>query len=157
VKMLALALILSSFSVSAATAEPAPTPEQPGDASTAEQTVDKFHEALTSGDTKAALAMLDDNIQIFEQGWVERSKDEYAAHHLPSDMVFSAATKRTQTKRGGLTAGETAYVMSEGAVIGTFKGKAVNSITLETMVLRRAADGGWKIVHIHWSSRDAKK
>jgi ketosteroid isomerase-like protein len=31
----------------------------------------------------------------------------------------------------------------------------VNSITLETMVLRRDADG-WRIVHIHWSSRKPK-
>lgn len=154
-KLVGSALLVSIFYIGLASAAPAtPTPLATG--LTAEQTADEFHQALTSGDSKTALALLDDNVQIFEQGWVERSRSEYAGHHLPSDMAFSAATKRTQTKRASLSEGESAYVTTEGTVSGTFKGKAVNSITLETMVLRKAADG-WKIVHIHWSSRDAKK
>ena len=34
---------------------------------------------------------------------------------------------------------------------GTFKGKAIDRDTTETMILRRIG-GEWKIVHIHWSS-----
>jgi len=154
-KLVGSALFVSILYIGLASAEPA-TPTPPAAGLTADQTVDEFHQALTNGDSEAALALLDDNVQIFEQGWVERSKSEYAGHHLPSDMAFSAATKRTQTKRAGLSVGETAYVMSEGTVSGTFKGKAINSVTLETIVLRNTTDG-WKIVHIHWSSRDAKK
>ena len=47
------------------------------------------------------------------------------------------------------------FVISRNTAF-TFKGKAIDSITLETMVLRRE-QSGWRIVHIHWSSREPKK
>jgi hypothetical protein len=122
----------------------------------AARTVDAFHDALSKGDRDAAQAFLDNNVRIYEQGWVERSKAEYASHHLESDAAFSAATTSTRTARSGIVLGDLAYVASEGTVAGAFNGKAVDSITLETMVLRRE-QSGWRIVHIHWSSRDARK
>lgn len=122
----------------------------------AAKTVDAFHDALEKGNHQAAQALLDDQVQIYEQGWVERSKTEYASHHLESDAAYSAATTSTQTARSGTILGDLAYVISEGKVSGTFRGKAIDSITLETMVLRRVQDG-WRIVHIHWSSRDSRK
>ena len=159
-KIVATALFVVFFPAWAfahGTAEPPPAaPERTAAIEDAGRTVDAFHDALTKGDRQAAQALLDDKVQIFEQGWVERSKAEYAAHHLESDAAFSAATTSAQTARSGMILGELAYVTSEGKVSGTFKGKFIDSITLETMVLRRAPDG-WRIVHIHWSSRDAKK
>jgi ketosteroid isomerase-like protein len=121
----------------------------------ASRVVDAFHAALQKGDRDAALSQLDDAVAIYEQGWVERSKSEYASSHLASDMKFSAATAATQTERTGTIIGDLAYVTSEGTVTGTFEGKPVNSITLETMILRRT-DDGWRIIHIHWSSRKPK-
>ena len=44
-----------------------------------------------------------------------------------------------------------AWIASEGRTTGTYKGKALDLVTTETMVLRRSGHG-WKIVHIHWSS-----
>jgi hypothetical protein len=35
-----------------------------------------------------------------------------------------------------------------------FNGRPVDRLTVETMLLRRHADG-WRIQHIHWSSRAA--
>ena len=119
------------------------------------QTVDAFHAALEKGDGERAKSLLDDAVQIYEQGWVEHSKAEYVKEHLPSDLKFSQATTSTQASRSGVLLGDLAYVSSEGRTTGTFEGKPVDSITLETMVLRRSA-GGWRIVHIHWSSRKAK-
>lgn len=133
-----------------------PTPGNGEAVAEAAATVDAFHDALAKGDPGAAAALLDDQVQIYEQGWVERSKTEYAAHHLASDMAFAAATASKRTSRSGSIIGDLAYVASEAAVTGTFKDKAVDSIVLETMVLRRSPDG-WRIVHIHWSSRSAKK
>lgn len=129
---------------------------EPGSYVSAEQTVDAFHQALATGDSAAALELLDEQVQIFEQGYVEQSKAEYAQHHLGSDMAFSSATKRSLTKRSGANAGDLAFVISEGATTGSYKGKAINSVTLETMMLRQTANG-WRIAHIHWSSRDVKK
>jgi hypothetical protein len=44
-----------------------------------------------------------------------------------------------------------AWIASEGRTTGEFRGKAINSVSTETMVLSRA-NSGWRIVHIHWSS-----
>lgn len=116
--------------------------------------VDAFHDNLAKGDLTAAQALLDDHVLVYEQGHVERSKAEYASHHLKSDAEFSAATKRTQTTRGGAAVGDIAYITSEARVAGTFRGKPIDLITLETMTLKRE-QGAWRIVHIHWSSRAA--
>jgi ketosteroid isomerase-like protein len=124
--------------------------------SDAAKTVDAFHDALAKGDRQAAQALLDDTVHIYEQGWVERSKAEYASHHLESDAKFSAATTSMRTARTGTILGDLAYVSTEAKVTGTFAGKPIDSVTLETMILQRA-QGVWRIAHIHWSSRDNKK
>ena len=121
----------------------------------AAKTVDGFHQALSKGDRGAAQLLLDDNVQIYEQGWVERSKAEYASHHLDSDIEFTRAVSQAQTARSGAVIGDIAYVATEGRTTGKFEGKDIDAVTLETMVLRRI-EGAWRIVHIHWSSRKAK-
>ena len=113
--------------------------------------VDSFHAALRRGDTKAALGFLAGNALIFESGGVERGKAEYASHHLAADAAFSQAVPSTITRRAGEAAGNVAWIATEGRTIGTYKGKALDRRTVETMVLRRTG-AGWKIVHIHWSS-----
>jgi ketosteroid isomerase-like protein len=154
--LLALAVLLTA-SVAHAAGEPKPTKPPLDTAVLAEATtaVDAFHKALKTGDKTAALALLDDSVEIFEQGGVERSKAEYTTNHLDADIAFSGATKATRTNRGGAILGNLAYITSESKISGTFKGKPVNSISIETMVLHKAPSG-WKILHIHWSSRDAK-
>ena len=111
---------------------------------------------MAATDRAAAIAALDDQVQIYEQGWVERSKSEYASHHLDGDIEFSHSTTQTITTRTGDLAGDMAYVATEGSVKGTFGTKAVDLITLETTVLQRI-NGTWRITHIHWSSRDRTK
>lgn len=116
-----------------------------------EATVDAFHAALRRGDTKAAAALLAEDALIFESGGVERSKAEYATHHLPADADFSRAVPSTVTRRSARTFANVAYVASEGRTTGSFNGKALDLSTTETMVLRKFG-GRWRIVHIHWSS-----
>jgi len=114
--------------------------------------VDSFHAALKAGDTAAALALLAPDVMIFEEGGAERSRDEYASHHLGSDAAFAAASEATLSRRSGQADGDVAWVVSEGRTTGQFNGRAVDRLTTETMVLKRHA-GGWRIHHIHWSSR----
>jgi ketosteroid isomerase-like protein len=121
------------------------------DAAAAAATVDAFHAALRRRDTAAAAALLAEDALVFEAGGAERSKAEYAASHLAADAEFAAAVPATLVRRTGGTAGGLAWIASEGRVSGQFKGKSLDRITTETMLLRRAADG-WKIVHVHWSS-----
>lgn len=155
-RFLALAVLLTT-AVAHAADEPKPAKAPPDTAVLAEATaaVDAFHKALTTGDKPGALALLDDSVEIFEQGGVERSKSEYTAKHLDADVAFSGATKATRTNRGGAILGNLAYITSESKVTGTFKTKPVNSISIETMVLHKSP-AGWRILHIHWSSRAAK-
>lgn len=117
--------------------------------------VEAFHAALESGDREGALSLLSEKVQIFESGWVERSKAEYAAHHLDSDIAFSKAVKSETSESTVLVDDAFAYVTSQGTMKGVFEGAPVNSVNLETMVLQRVGDS-WKIVHIHWSSRKVK-
>ena len=113
--------------------------------------VDSFHAALRRGDTRAALGFLAQDALIFESGGVERGKAEYASHHLAADAAFSQAVPARTTRRAGEAVGNVAWIASEGRTTGTYKGKAVDRRTVETMILRRTA-AGWKIAHIHWSS-----
>jgi hypothetical protein len=51
--------------------------------------VRSFHDALSSGNREGALAVLDPDVVIFEQGGAETSRDEYAAEHLGADIGSS--------------------------------------------------------------------
>lgn len=125
------------------------------DAQAAVAAVDAFHHALARGDQAAAAAFMADNALIYESGGVERSKAEYASHHLPADAAFAKAVTRTTTRRQVRAEGALSWVASEATVKGTYKGRAINSRSVETMVLRLAGRA-WRIVHIHWSSADVK-
>jgi ketosteroid isomerase-like protein len=151
---LAVALV-PAVALAAGESKPAKAPLDTAVLAEATAAVDAFHAALKKGDKTAALTMLDDSVEIFEQGAVERSKTEYTAEHLDADIAFSGATKATRTNRGGAILGNLAYITSENKITGTFKGKPVKTISIETMVLHKAGTA-WKILHIHWSSRDGE-
>ena len=127
----------------------------PVSAQAAAATVDRFHAALRRGDTRGALLQLSDDALIFEGGGVERSKAEYRAHHLGADAEFSQAVPSTVTRRTGGANGAIAWIATEGTLKGSFRGKSVDRVTAETMVLKRVG-GAWRITHIHWSSAAAK-
>ena len=117
--------------------------------------VDDFHRALAKGDQTAASALITDNALIYESGGVERSKAEYASHHLAADTAFASATKRTVTRRSGHASGDIAWVATESTTTGTYKDRTINTVSTETMILRRE-NGAWRIAHIHWSSANVK-
>lgn len=122
---------------------------------TAARTVDAFHAALKGGDTKSALMLLSEDVLIFESGAVESDRAEYEAHHLKADAEFSAATTRTLVSERITNAGELTSVMRVELLRGSFRGRPINSRSVETMVLRNTGSG-WRIVHIHWSSANLK-
>ncbi|GAA5230945.1 hypothetical protein GCM10025794_25740 [Massilia kyonggiensis] len=90
------------------------------------EVVRQYHAALASGDTAKALSLLSPGVQIFESGYVEKSKDEYAGHHLPADMAFAKTVNRKVLKGSERIAGELAVVMQETDTQGTHKGAAVH-------------------------------
>lgn len=149
----ALGLIMLGLAAlaSPAAADATKPPALSASAQGAAATVDAFHLALRRGDTRLAAALLAEDALIFEGGGVERSKQEYASHHLAADAAFSKAVRSVLTRRAGNSNGVLAWIASEGRTTGTYKGKALDQITAESVVLRRTGRT-WKIVHIHWSS-----
>ena len=114
--------------------------------------VDAIHAALGSGDAEAVLALLAEDVVVLEEVGAERSREEYAGHHLPADMAFAAATTAEVTRRAARVEGDVAWVLTEGRTTGAFNGRPVDRLTAETMILHRDGDV-WRIRHIHWSSR----
>ena len=109
-----------------------------------------FHEALETGNKELARAQLADDVTIYEGGRVERSADEYAQHHMLSDMKYLATMKSKTLEHQVTILGDTAISASRSHTQGTFKGKDRDYQGMETMVLEKQ-NGEWKIKHIHWS------
>ncbi|MBK9574454.1 MAG: nuclear transport factor 2 family protein [Rhodoferax sp.] len=114
--------------------------------------VQAFHGALASGNQAGATELLAPEVTIYESGYVERSRAEYAGHHLPEDIAFAkTATSKVlqQTERRD---GNLAVVWAETETKAMIKGKVVRILGTETTLLQRTGDS-WAIVHVHWSSR----
>lgn len=133
---------------------PAATAPLIGDAAEAAKVVDRFHAALNAGDTAAAAALMSDEVLVLESGGAERSKAAYAAHHLAADAAFQKAARETHLRRVGGGSGDLAWVATEGRVQGQSGERSIDRLTTETMLLARTP-AGWRIIHVHWSSRGA--
>lgn len=140
------ALVLSAVLFAVSSASLAASPKE---------ALEAFHAALTSGDKVKALSLLSPDITIYESGYVERSRDEYAHHHLGGDMEFAKNSTRKVLKQTERIDGNTAVVLEETETTGTSRGKPVHVLGTGTAILERKGDG-WVIVHVHWSSRKAK-
>lgn len=116
-----------------------------------EAAVEAYGAALRAGDEAALRALLAPDVIIAEGGGAERSLDEYAGHHMPADMAFTAAVDFSLKKRDVIAGGDLAVVISESEIHGNYKGEMIHSRVMETTVLR-PIDGRWRIAHIHWSS-----
>lgn len=124
----------------------------PAPAETPAALVSRFHDALKGGRRQAVLDLMTPDAVVFESGGAENTRDEYANHHLEPDMAFARSTVTTVEDRRVVEMGDVALVLSHTATSGAFEGKPVSSKGVETMVVRRV-DGGWRVAHIHWSTR----
>jgi ketosteroid isomerase-like protein len=130
------------------------TPALAAGDSGAVQAVEQFHAAMGRGDAAAVADLLLDDAVIFEQGGAESSKAEYVEAHLPGDIAYSQGMTDTVTSRRSTVEGGVAWVLTQGRTKGSYDGKTVDRLTTETMVVKKAK-AGWRIAHIHWSSRAA--
>lgn len=135
---------------------PGPVNPAKPDSAIVAATVARFHDALASGDSAAALDLLASDATIFESG-DEESRATYAAHHLHEDIAFARAVRSVRGALKVTVVGNVAWVSSLSTTQGQFNGRAVNSAGAELMILTRSPKGGkdtraWKIRVIHWSS-----
>ena len=117
----------------------------------ARSVVEAFHVALAAGDSAGALARLHPEVVIYEAGHAE-TLAEYRAGHLAADMEFAGGVESRPVQVTDWIDGDVAVILRESRVRGTFRDRTIDSITLETTVLEKTHDG-WRIRHIHWSSR----
>ncbi|HAW93645.1 MAG: DUF4440 domain-containing protein [Rheinheimera sp.] len=143
-------LMLPVIVVAHGTEKPNATEMFTGETSAAAQVVKAFHKALQQGNAAVARSSLADNVLIIEGGGVERSADEYASHHMLSDMKFLAAVKGEVIEHHTVVQGDVAYSVSRTKMSGEYKGKVIDYTGKETLVLVKN-EKGWRIVHIHWS------
>jgi ketosteroid isomerase-like protein len=114
-------------------------------------TVQRFHDALTRGDSAAALDLLADDAVILESGGRE-SKTEYREHHMPGDIAFTRAVPSRPGPRNVTVEGDVAWVASTSTATGEYRGRNIDVRGAELIVLSRGPQG-WRIRAIHWSSR----
>lgn len=112
-----------------------------------------FREALARGDSAGALARLHPEAVIHEGGHAE-TRAEYRSGHLAADMEFLGAMAVETTREEVVLGRDQALYLSEYRMSGSMGGDALRLRGVETMVLA-PSDGGWRIRHVHWSSREA--
>lgn len=117
--------------------------------------VERFGTALKAGDMAMVGRLLDEHVVVLESGGAERSRGEYLGHHAISDAAFLGKATVSTIRRHGKMHGNLAWVGSESEIRTGEGSEAKTLLSTETMVLQRQPDG-WRIVHIHWSSRPKK-
>lgn len=116
--------------------------------------VDAFSAAIKAGKLDTAEKLLDPSVLILESGGSERSRDQYLRGHAIADAAFLQNARQQLRYRQAQAEGDFAWVASEGELRSKENGKQSMLRTTETMLLKKTPQG-WKIVHIHWSSRPA--
>jgi ketosteroid isomerase-like protein len=114
------------------------------------EAVERFGQALKDSNETVVRELLDENVLIFESGNVESSLEEYASHHMSADMAFMKDIEKEVISRSIMGNGDTVVISTKYRMFGSYKGRAFDKPSMETLVLHRK-NGGWKIVHIHWS------
>jgi hypothetical protein len=114
--------------------------------------VDAFSAAIKSVRIDQAAQLLDPKVLVLESGGSERSRDQYLTEHATADAAFMQGAEQELRYRKARVVGDMAWVGTESFISHGPEGKRVTRLSTETMVLRKTAQG-WKIVHIHWSSR----
>lgn len=114
--------------------------------------VERFSSALQAGDLDLAGSLLAEDVLILESGGAEHSRAQYLGGHAKDDAQFLKGVHTQVMRRTAKAEGDLAWVGTESELHGRTDGKPTTVLGTETMLLRRDADG-WRIVHIHWSSR----
>ena len=130
------------------------SPAAQSDSASVVSVIERFHAALTSGDSTEAMSLLASDAVILESGGVE-TRSEYQSHHLRGDISYAKSMKTTRGPIRVSVRGDVAWASSTSTTTGESRGRQVNSAGAELMVLTRTA-AGWRISAIHWSSRSQR-
>jgi len=137
-------------------ASPAASHNMPGamalnDSAMVVAVIERFHAAMTAGDSATVMSLLAADAVILESGGIE-TRAEYQSHHLPGDISYAKSMKSIRGQLLVAVRGDVAWSSSTSTTTGESRGRQVNSRGAESIVLTRTA-AGWRISAIHWSSR----
>lgn len=118
------------------------------------ETLDRFHQALRRNEPAKALDALAKDAVIYEQGFAEDSRDEWARKQLGQAIAFARDAERRVIRRQTGEAGDSAWVISRTRTVVDVSDRKLVLEGAETAILRREGDR-WKIVHLHWSAHEA--
>ena len=155
--VLAASLAASGAAMAHSQAAAPAAPASTDDAATApaEAVAERFSTALQAGDLDTVGGLLAEDVLILESGGAERSRAEYLQHHAISDSEFLKTAHVQRLRRTARIEGGMAWIGTESEIHTTKDGQPLALLSTETMVLRETPSG-WRIVHIHWSSRPKK-
>ncbi|MGH7476669.1 MAG: YybH family protein [Longimicrobiales bacterium] len=149
--LLISALVVLGWQTPASAQQHGQPPSAQDPAAAVKAAVDGFTAALQRGDSTAALEFLHPQLVVYEAGHAE-TREQYRSGHLGSDMAFLQAVAQETLSEQVVLGYDMATYLSEYTARGRFRDREIDAHGTETMVLVPTAEG-WKIRHIHWSSR----
>ena len=120
------------------------------------EVLEAFYTAMAAGNQAEASEYLASDVMIYESGYVEQSRNDYAKHHLPEDIAFAKASTRLVLRQNQRIDGSLAIIWQETETKARIKGKDQTLLGTETVLLQKSGDS-WLITHVHWSSRKLNK
>lgn len=114
-----------------------------------------YDQAFNAKDLGKLAAFYHSEVTIFEGGSVNNGWADYRDNHLGPELkeFQSLQFALSNVTPHVLADGKTAYVTAEYSLKARFKDRDVDTGGLETLILVKGSDGGWKIRHSHTSSR----
>lgn len=163
-RTLVTALLLSIAVSTLAVTSPAPPPTQPAasspdDAAAIAAWLKGYDAAFLSKDLDTLAAFYHPDVTIYEGGGINNGWADYRDHHLGPELKAFENLEfgHTDTRVTVLPGGQSAYATSRYTIKARMGDRTLDSEGLETLVLLKMPDGGWKIRHSHTSSRPARR
>jgi ketosteroid isomerase-like protein len=129
------------------------------DASAIEAWLKGYDAAFNAKDLEKLAAFYHPDVTIYEGGGINNGWIDYRDRHLgPELKAFENLQFGHSNTRVSVLPGEqSAYATSEYFIKAKMGERQIDSTGLETLVLVKSSDGGWKIRHSHTSSRPARR
>ena len=115
-----------------------------------------YDAAFNAKDLARLAAFYDPDVTIYEGGSINTGWADYRDNHIGPELEEMQAPQITHANTAVHFLDKdqrAAYVTSEYRLKTRIKDRDIDAGGLETLVVVKAADGGWKITHSHTSSR----
>jgi len=118
-----------------------------------------YDAAFTAKNLEKLASFYHPDVTVYEGGGVNNGWADYRDHHLGPELeeLQELQFSHSNTTVNLLSGGQAAYVTSEYSLKAAIGERAIDARGLETLVVIKDADGGWRIRHSHTSSRPARQ